>query len=113
MWVNANSGRGINHSSKHKGKMDIREIRVPKQHMKDPIHHVTTANMSRDTCSSGRRLTADHHLAPMKPIRMARTNKTKPARKSGSGCAFRDLHSMKIRAAQMGRINKMCVYALF
>jgi len=109
----ANPGRGSNHSRKHRGKTAVREMRVPKQQTNDPIHHVTTANMSRDSCSSGRRLPADHHLAPMKPITTARTNRAEPLRNPGSGFAFRDLHSKKIRAALMGRIKNMCEYALF
>src|SRR5271165_4651793 len=47
MWFNANSGRGTSHNKKHSGKTHTRERRVPKQQTNDPIHHVTTASISR------------------------------------------------------------------
>jgi len=56
MWFNANSGRGTNHSKKQRGKTDIRQIRVPKQQSNDPIHQVTTANMSSESCMPAERL---------------------------------------------------------
>ena len=109
MWFNANSGRGTNHSKKHSGKTDIRETRVPKQQTNDPIHHVTTANISKESCTSVGRLADPRHRPPAKPIRMARTNRTKPVRKFGSGFAFRDRHSVKIRAMLRGIITNVCV----
>jgi hypothetical protein len=85
MWSKANPGRGTNHSRKHRGKTQIREIRVPKQQTNDPIHHVTTANMFRESCMPAGRLAGPRHRPPIKPIRMARSNRAKPLRKFVSG----------------------------
>src|SRR5271166_2655989 len=64
MWFNANSGRGTNHSRKHREKTYIREIRVPKQQTNDPIHQMTTANMPRKSCIPTGRLAGPPPATP-------------------------------------------------
>src|ERR1700691_316478 len=47
-----NSGIGTIQNKKQRGKRARRKARVPKETTKSPIHHMTSASMFSETCSS-------------------------------------------------------------
>src|SRR5271165_478783 len=113
IWSKANAGRGTNHSKKHRGKMQVRAILVPKLQTNDPIHHVTTASMATGNRISDPSWPTSPDPPPIVPITTAIISSAIPAREFGSGCAFRDLHSAKLKTIVMGRTRSMWVYPSF
>ena len=110
MGPKAKCGSGTSQNKNNRGKAQIRNARVPKQHTNAPIHQITTANIPRESRTSAARLPRPH-TPSINPIRTARTNKAKPIGIFGSGRGFPDLHSTRTRPTLIGRIKSKCVYA--
>src|ERR1700733_3154898 len=103
-----NSGIGTSQNKKQRGKRARRKARMPKETMKEPTHHTTSASMFSASCSSRSSGKICNLINTV--VTTAETSKISPGVERRSAEDSDDCHSRNINARLTGRINNMCVY---
>jgi len=103
---NKTAGNGTTQSKKQSGKIIFRATGIPKEKMKAPTHHNTSANIPMERRMS---VGTDNHLA-QPPTTRATIRSAEPARALRTTVRPVSRQSIRTREAETGRMSSICVY---